>query len=166
MITKPTSITRRQALIGAGVLGGGAVAGALAVRGVAAASDDHGFEGTWLVHVVPDDGSATYAVLYLVGAEGAIAAVSDHPPSSGTTGFGAWKHTSDNQFISTFEQFIFAANGQAVGILRVRTIGSVDAATGGLSGRASIDLQPAGSNGFIPQGPTHFTGRRISAVAP
>jgi hypothetical protein len=35
-----------------------------------------------------------------------------------------------------------------------------------LSGRASIDFQPAGSPNFIPQGPTHFTGSRIKVLAP
>ena len=59
------SLSRRAALIGAGV-GGGALAAVLTAPGVAAAAESQGFEGAWLVHVVPDDGSASRNVLYLV----------------------------------------------------------------------------------------------------
>jgi hypothetical protein len=166
MVNETRKISRRQALIGAGMVSGGALAAVLATPGVAAASEDQAFEGTWLVHVVPDDGSATHNVLYLVGARGTITAVTDNPPNSISTGFGVWERTSDDQFISTFEQFAFAPNGQAVGILRIRTAGSVDPTTGELNGRASVDFQPAGSPIFIPQAPTHFSATRIGAVAP
>lgn len=159
------SLSRRAALIGAGV-GGGALAAVLTAPGVAAAAESQGFEGAWLVHVVPDDGSASYNVLYLVIKGGGIAAVSDNPPSSGSTGFGVWERTEEDQFVSTFEQFAFTPAGQPAGILRVRTLGSVDQASDQLSGRASIDFQPAGSPNFIPQGPTHFTGSRIKVLAP
>jgi hypothetical protein len=46
------SLTRRAALIGAGV-GGGALAAVLTAPGAAAAAESQGFEGAWLVHVVP-----------------------------------------------------------------------------------------------------------------
>lgn len=159
------SLSRRAALIGAGV-GGGALAAVLTAPGVAAAAESQGFEGAWLVRVVPDDGSASHNVLYLVIQGGGIAAVSDNPPSSGSTGFGVWERTEEDQFVSTFEQFAFTPAGQPVGILRIRTLGSVDRASDQLSGRASIDFQPAGSPNFIPQGPTHFTGSRIKVLAP
>jgi hypothetical protein len=159
------SLSRRAALIGAGV-GGGALAAVLTAPGAAAAAESHGIEGAWLVHVVPDDASASYHVLYLVIKGGGITAISDNPPGSLSTGFGAWERTEDNQFVSTFEQFAFTPAGQPAGILRVRTLGSVDRASDQLSGRASIDFQRAGSPNFIPQGPTHFTGSRIQVLAP
>jgi hypothetical protein len=159
------SLTRRAALIGAGV-GGGALAAVLTAPGAAAAAESQGFEGAWLVHVVPDDGSASFNVLYLVIKGGSIAAISDNPPSSGSTGFGVWKPAEDDHFVSTFEQFAFTPAGQPAGILRVRTLGSVDHASGQLSGRASLDFQPTGSPNFIPQTPTHFTGSRIQVLAP
>jgi hypothetical protein len=159
------SLSRRAALIGAGV-GGGALAAVLTAPGVAAAAESQGFEGAWLVHVVPDDGSPSHNVLYLVIKGGGIAAISDNPPSSLSTGFGAWERTEENQFVSTFEQFAFTPAGNPAGIFRVRTLGSVDRASDQLSGRASLDFQPAGSPDFIPQGPTHFTGSRIKVLAP
>src|SRR4029077_1709066 len=132
------------ALIGAGV-GGGALAAVLTAPGVAAAAESQGFEGAWLVHVVPDDGSASRNVLYLVIKGGGITAISDNPPSSLSTGFGAWERTAENQFVSTFEQFAFTPAGQPAGILRGRTLGSVGQASNKLSGRSNIQLQAAGS---------------------
>ena len=159
-------LTRREALAGgAGLLGGGALA-ALMTAPAVAADESNGVEGAWLVHVVPDDGSPSHNVIYLVIKGGGIGAVSDNPPASGSTGFGAWKGTSDNQFVSTFEQFAFTPSGVPAGILRVRTLGSINEATDQLTGRATIDFQPTGSPNFFPAGTTQFTGTRINAVAP
>jgi hypothetical protein len=159
-------LNRREALAGgAGLLGGGALA-ALMTAPAVAADDSNGFEGAWLVHVVPDDGSPSANVLYLVIRGGGIAAISDNPPSSGSTGFGAWRGAADNQFVSTFEQFAFTPAGTPAGILRVRTLGSIDQATDQLTGRATLDFQPPGIPNFFPAGTTHFTGTRIKVVAP
>jgi hypothetical protein len=159
-------LNRREALAGgAGLLGGGALAALLTAPAVAA-DESNGVEGAWLVHVVPDDGSASHNVLYLVIKGGGIVAISDNPPTSGSTGFGAWQGATDNQFVSTFEQFAFTPGGAPAGILRVRTQGSVDKATDQLTGRATIDFQPTGSPSFFPAGTTHFTGTRINVVAP
>jgi len=159
-------LNRREALAGgAGLLGGGALAALMAVPAVAADGSNSvaSVEGAWLVHVVFDDGSASHNVLYLVIKGGGIAAISDNPPTSGSTGFGAWKATADNQFVSTFEQFIFAPDGSPAGILRIRTLGSIDEGTGQLTGRATVDFP---GSPFIPPSATHFTGTRIKVVAP
>jgi hypothetical protein len=159
-------LNRRQALAGgAGLLGGGALA-ALMTAPAVAADESNGFEGAWLVHVVPDDKSPSHNVLYLVIKGGGIGAISDNPPTTGSTGFGAWHGTEDNQFVSTFEQFAFTPAGLPAGILRVRTLGSIDEATDQLTGRATIDFQPTGSPNFFPAGTTTFTGTRINVVAP
>jgi hypothetical protein len=159
-------LNRREALAGgAGLLGGGALA-ALMTAPAVAADESNGFEGAWLVHVVPDDSSPSYNVLYLVIQGGGISAISDHPPTTGSTGFGAWRGIADHQFVSTFELFAFTPAGAPAGILRVRTLGSIDKATDQLTGRATIDFQPTGSPSFFPAGTTHFTGTRISVVAP
>lgn len=159
-------LSRRQALAGAGLMGGGALAALMTTPAVAANEGQAGFEGAWLVHVIPDDNSATHNVLYLVTHGGGVAAVADYPPTGGSTGFGSWQRTEDNKFISTFEQFQFAPNGQPTGILRVRTVASLDQATDQLMGRATIDFQPSDSTNFYPAGTTHFTGARIKPVAP
>lgn len=157
-------LNRREALIGAGLVGGGSLAAFLLSPTVGEASDTESAEGVWLVHVVPDDGSAAHNVLYLVAQGGAIAAVSDNPPSSGTTGFGVWGTTSDRRLVSTFEQFEFTPSGDPAGILRVRTLGSVDQLSDELSGTATLDFQPAGSSTFLPAGTTRFTGTRIKVL--
>jgi hypothetical protein len=165
---------RREALAGgAGLLGGGALAALITAPVVAADGSNSvaSVEGAWLVHVVPDEGSpdpSPYNVLYLVIKSGGIAAVSDHPPTTGSTGFGAWKATADNQFVSTFELFVFPPAGAPAGILRVRTLGSIDKATDQLTGRATVDFKPtvSPSPDFFPAGTTHFTGTRIKALAP
>jgi hypothetical protein len=160
-------LNRREALAGgAGLLGGGALA-ALMTAPAVAADDSDGFEGAWLVRVVPDDPtSRSFNVLYLATKGGGIGAISDNPPTSGSTGFGAWRGTADNQFVSTFEQFAFTPAGMPAGILRVRTRGSIDKATDQLTGRATLDFQPTGSQDFFPAGTTTFTGTRINVVAP
>lgn len=159
-------LNRREVLAGgAGLLGGGALA-ALMTAPAVAADDSNGFEGAWLVHVVPDGPGPSFKVLYLVARGGSVGAVSDNPPASGSTGFGSWQRTEDNKFISTFEQFQFASNGQPTGILRVRTVASLDEATDQLIGRATLDFQPPNSTNFYPAGTTHFTGARIKPVAP
>jgi hypothetical protein len=159
-------LNRRELLVGAGIAGGGGLAALLAAQGVGASTASHGVEGAWLIHVVPDDGSASFNVLYLVAQGGSIAAISDNPPTSGSTGFGAWEHTGDGDVISTFESFAFTPSGGRAGMLRVRTLGSVDQSTDQLIGRASLDFQPAGGSVFFPAGTTHFTGSRIKALAP
>jgi hypothetical protein len=97
---------------------------------------------------------------------GRIAAISDHPPTTGSTGFGAWQGTADNQFVSTFEQFAFTPAGLPAGILRVRTQASIDKATDRMTGHAAIDFQPTGSQNFIFSSTTTSTSKRIIAVAP
>jgi hypothetical protein len=151
-------LNRREALAGgAGLLGGGALA-ALMTAPAVAADQSNGFEGAWLVNIQPDD----FNVLYLVIRGGGIAAVSDHDPTTGSTGFGAWQDAADNQFVSTFELFAFGP----AGILRVRTLGSIDKATGKLKGHAKIDFQLIGSTTFFPPRATTFTGTRIKVVSP
>src|ERR1700730_1806578 len=105
--------------------------------GAAAADTERaGAEGAWLV-VAKDDVTGTLTqVLYLVTKGGGVAAVSDSPSRTGSTGFGAWERTGDNQFRSTFEQFAFDASGNVTGILRVRTVATVDRTTDRMSGRA------------------------------
>ena len=159
-------LNRREALLGAGLVGAGALAALTPGAAAADSGESAGFEGAWLVTVTPDDSTqAPHRVLYLVIKGGGIAAVSDNPPSSGSTGFGAWQRTADDQFLSTFEQFAFTQSGQPAGILRIRTLGTIDQATDRLTGRANIDFQPSGSPGFFPAGTTHFAGSRIVALA-
>ncbi len=152
-------LNRRELLAGgAGLLGGGALA-ALMTAPAVAAHESNGFEGAWLVNVKLESGYS-FNVLYLVIKGGGIAAVSDNPPATGSTGFGAWQDAEDNQFVSTFELFDFPA-GAPARIQRVRTLGSIDKATGHLTGTATVDFQPPG-----PIFKTTFDGTRIKVEKP
>ena len=165
MTTAERRLNRREALLGAGLVGAGALA-ILTPVAAAAESGESGFEGAWLVTVTPDTATtpAPHRVLFLTTKGGGVAAVADNPPSSGSTGFGAWQRTADGQFLATFELFTFTPLGQSTGILRLRTLATLDEETDGLTGRANIDFQP-NEGPFIPAGTTHFTGTRIKPVA-
>jgi hypothetical protein len=156
-------LNRRQALLGAGLVGGGALAALITAPAVAAKENGAtGLEGAWHVYVVPDDGSASHQVLILYAIGGGVAAISDNPPSTDSTGFGAWQRTGDNQFLNTFELFTFNASGQSAGILRIRALSTLDKTGNHMSGRAHIDIQQAGT--FVTVQATHFTGNRIHAL--
>ncbi len=159
-------LNRRQALLGVGVVSAGALA-ALMPAGVLAADDEsRGLEGAWLVTITPDHGTAApHQVLTLYTKGGGVAAISDNAPNTGSTGFGAWERTGEDQYLNTFELFAFNASGQLAGILRIRAHSTIKPQTRDhMIGQAHIDFQPNGSPTFFPAGSTHFTGSRIRAL--
>jgi len=160
-------LDRRQALMGAGLIGAGAVA-ALLPAGAAAADDEGkraaGLQGAWLEHVVPDDGSPTHDVLNLYTQGGGVVGISNSAPNTGSTLMGAWKQVAAHQYEITFEGFIFSPSGDYVGNLRIRALANYDRATDQIGGPARVEFQPAGSPVFLPPQKTHFTGKRIVAL--
>jgi hypothetical protein len=159
-----SGLSRRQAFSVAALAGAGTLTAMMPVGAAAAESERGRPEGAWLV-VAKDILSGTLTeVLYLVIKGGGVSAVSDSPARTGSTGFGAWEPAGNDQFRSTFEQFSFDASGQVTGILRVRTVATVDPNTDGMSGRALVEFQPHGSPQFIPVSRTTFTGTRIKVL--
>jgi hypothetical protein len=157
---------RRDALVGgAGLVGGGALAVLTAMPALAASDTATGLEGAWLVDVTPDTGTiAPHQVLTLYTKGGGVAAISDNAPNSGSTGFGAWQRAGDNKYLQIFELFTFDTAGQFAGILRIRSVSSLDETRDNMTGQAHIDFQPPGSPTFVPAGTTHFTASRIKVI--
>lgn len=167
MAIEERRLDRRQALMGAGLLGAGAVA-ALLPAGAAAADEEGehpaGLEGAWLEQVIFDDGSSPHQVLSLYTRGGGVVGDSNFPPNSGSTGIGAWKQVAARQYEITFQSFAFAPSGQHVGMLRIRALATYNRTTDEISGPARVEFQPAGSPVFLPPQHTHFTGKRIVAL--
>jgi hypothetical protein len=159
-------LNRREALMGgAGLVGGGALAALTAMPALAESEGSTGLEGAWLVDVTPDTGTiAPHQVLTLYTKGGGVAAISDNSPNSGSTGFGAWQSAGENKFLQIFELFTFDTAGQFAGILRIRSVSSIDETRDNMTGQAHIDFQPPGAPTFFPAGTTHFTASRIKVI--
>src|ERR1700680_1052498 len=159
-------LNRREALVGgAGLVGGGALAALAAMPALAASDAPTGLEGAWLVNVTPHSRTiAPPQVLTLYTKDGGVAAVSDNAPNSGSTGFGVWQSAGDDKFLEVFELFTFDSNQQFAGILRIRSVSSVDETGDNMTGKANIDFQPPGSPTFVFTGTTHFTPSRIKVI--
>jgi hypothetical protein len=157
-------LSRRQAIVGAGLVGGGALAAIMAAPAVAADEGQNGLEGSWLLKIVNDNGSPSNQVLILDSTGGGVAAVSDNSPASGSTGFGAWQKSGENQYLETFELFSFDASGKLAGILRIRAQSALDETGDQRGGRARLELRPVGAPDFFTVGTTHFSGSRIKPL--
>jgi hypothetical protein len=156
---------RREALVGgAGLVGGGALAALTAMPALAGSEAATGLEGAWLVDVTPATGTiAPHQVLTLYTKGGGVAAISDNAPNSGSTGFGVWQSAGEDKFLQIFELFTFDTTGQFQGILRIRSVSSLDETGDNMTGMAHIDFQPPGST-FGPAGTTNFTASRIKVI--
>jgi hypothetical protein len=157
-------LNRRQALVGAGLMGGGALAAILSAPTAAAGEGATGLEGAWLLKITNDNDGSTNLVMTLDTRGGGVAGVSNNAPSSGPPGFGAWVSTGDNEFNETFDLFQFSPSGGFTGTLRVRAQSSIDHTGDHRSGRARLEFQPNGAPDFFTVGTTHFTGSRIKTL--
>jgi hypothetical protein len=160
-------IDRRRALMGAGLVGAGALTALLPVSAIAA--DEEGtdlanpIEGAWLGDVKPDPAShqTPFRILNLYTRGGGVVGSSDQLPSTGSPGYGAWVRSGNHKFLITFELFVLVP---APGIFRVRAEATYDRQTDRISGPARFDFQPAGSPTFIPVGGSQFTAERVRAL--
>ncbi|HVH64755.1 MAG TPA: hypothetical protein VM674_01875 [Candidatus Acidoferrum sp.] len=160
-------VNRRQALLGAGIVGAGALAALMPAVADATGGESRGLEGAWLIQVTPDPGTVAplpHQVLALYTKGGGVVITSSNPPNGGSPGLGAWERIGDHQYREIFETFQFDAAGTMVGLLQIRTETTVDEAGDHQVGRAHIFFQPAGSSSFFPAGTTHYSGRRIEVL--
>ena len=165
MLLPDRRLKRREALLGAGVIGAGALATLMPAAPAAAESESRGLEGAWLIQVTPEGGTlAPHRVLALRTKGGGVVITSSNPPNSVSPGLGAWERTGDHQYREIFDSITFDSSGQMTGLLQVRTETTVDEAGDHQTGRAHIFFQPAGTSGFIPAGTTHFVGTRIGVL--
>lgn len=158
-------LNRREALLGAGVVSAGVLAGMMPAAAVAADDESRGLEGAWLIQVTPEGGTvAPHQVLALHTKGGGVVITSSNPPNSVSPGLGAWERTGDHQYREIFDSITFDSSGQMTGLLQVRTETTVDEAGDHQTGRARIFFQPVGTSGFIPVGTTHYVGSRIGVL--
>lgn len=162
-------LTRREALIGSGLVGAGALAALVSGCGAspataAASSGDSavGLAGTWLEDVTLGDGSSHQAIA-LYTKDGGIASIPSLPANAFSAGFGAWVRMNDGYLVTT-ELFVFDSSGAATGILRIRSQITVDQTGDRASGQARFEMQPAGKTGFVAGGSARFTASRIKPV--
>ena len=163
-------LNRRQALLGAGIVGAGALATLMPACGAAAAvtadsgsSGSNGLEGAWLEKVTPDDGHPPHQLLTLYTKDGGAIATPTFPSSQVSSGYGAWTRSGD-RYLSTLELFSFSPSGQLAGLLRIRSLATVDQTGDQMSGQAKLEFQADGSSTFDPAGIAHFTASRIKAL--
>jgi hypothetical protein len=165
MLLADGRLNRREALLGAGVVGAGALVGLMPAAAAAAESESRGLEGAWLIQVTPEGGTlAPHQVLALYTKGGGVISTSSSPPNSGSPGLGAWERIGENQYREIFETFTFDSSGQVSGLLQIRTESTVDDSGDHQTGRAHIYFQPAGTSSLFPAGSTHYVGSRISVL--
>lgn len=163
-------LNRRQALLGAGIVGAGTLATLIPACGAAAAvtadsgsNGSSGLDGAWLEKVTPDDGHPPHQLLALYTKDGGAVETPTFPSSQFSSGYGAWTRSGD-KYLITFELFSFNASGQLAGVLRIRSVATVDQTRDQMSGQARLEFQPDGSSSFVPAGTAHFVGSRIKAL--
>ena len=170
MITAARRLNRREALMGAGLFGAGALAALMPACGAAAAGTTNcgpggsrGLEGTWMQKVAPDDGNASHQLLALYTKDGGAVETPTLPSSDFSDGYGAWIRSGD-KYLITFELFAFNPSGQLTGVLRVRSLAAIDQKGDHMSGQSQLEFQAVGRSSFDFSSTAHFAGTRIKPL--
>ena len=160
------TVNRRQALIGTGLVGAGALAALMAGCGTgsaqATASSSATLEGTWRLDVTLDDGTK-HQSLMLFTKDGGVGAAATLSSDSFANGFGVWTQ-SGGQYLVTFEAFI-VASGTDGGSLRIRAVPTIAGSGDQLTAQVKFDVQPPGASSFTPGGGATWAGTRIKPLA-
>lgn len=162
-------LNRREALMGTGLVGAGALAamlsGCTGTSANAAGSSSSTLEGAWLQEVTFDDGSPSVQSLTLYTSDGGVVMASTLAPGLFSPGLGAWKSIGNNQYQITFELFGFDASGNVAGVWRARSLATIDHAKDQMSARSSLEFQASGGGSFSSRGTQQITGSRIKPLA-
>lgn len=160
-------LNRREALMGTGLVGAGALAALVSGCGggstAAANSPSSGLEGAWLEEISLDDGQRHQALI-LCTKDGGVGVTASLPPTLFGSGFGVWTRTGDHQYLITFEAFVFNASGQLDFLLRVRASPTIDQTGDHMTARVHFDVQPAGGSSLTGGGGGNWTGSRIKPL--
>jgi hypothetical protein len=116
-----SSVSRRSVLkLGGWLAAVAALLGAWTPRASASGSRAQGqvLEGSWILDILVAAGQRRTTLLTFTPEGGVVTTGSDHPTRS--PGFGAWMRTGDRQFVATWRQLLFDANGAYVGQLKNR----------------------------------------------
>jgi hypothetical protein len=159
-------INRREALMGSGLVGAGALAVLMVGCGTGsaqgAASPSTALEGTWRVDVTLDDGTK-HQGLILCTKDGGVGVSATLAADSFANGFGVWTR-SGSQYLITFEALVVAF-GAFGGSLRVRAMPIISQSGDQLTARVKFDVQPPGASSFSSGGGATWTGSRIKPLA-
>jgi hypothetical protein len=159
-------INRREALMGSGLVGVGALAVLVAGCGTSSAQDAASasttLEGAWHVEVTLDDGTKHQALL-LCTKDGGVSVSATLASDSFANGYGVWTQ-SGNQYLITFEALV-VASGAFDGSLRIRAVPAVGQSGDQLTAQVKFEVQRPGSSSFTPGGGASWTGSRIKPLA-
>lgn len=159
-------IARREALMGSGLVGAGALAVLMAGCGSGSAqgatSESTALEGTWSLDVTLDD-STKHQALILCTKDGVVGVSATLASDSFANGFGVWTR-SGGQYLITFEVLV-VASGLFGGSLRVRAMPDISQSRDQLTAKVKFDVQPPGASGFMTGGGATWTGSRIKPLA-
>jgi hypothetical protein len=158
-------VNRREALIGSGLVGAGALATLMAGCGTSSAqgagNTSATLEGTWRIDVTVDDGTK-HQGLILCTKDGGVGASATLTSDSFANGFGVWTR-SGSQFLITFEALVIAS-GAFAGSLRIRAMPTIGGSGDELTAQVKFDVQPPGASSFTPGGGATWTGSRIKPL--
>jgi hypothetical protein len=169
MIGIPRQLNRREALIGTGLVGAGALAAMLSGCGASGADaqmtagQSQALQGTWRVAVTVDDGSHHDALMNCA-ADGGVATVASLPPSMFAGGFGAWSRSGAN-YLLTFQAYLWSGSGGLDMLLRIHGLVTIDQSGDGLAANVKYDVAPNTTSSFKPGGTATWTGSRIKPLA-
>jgi hypothetical protein len=159
-------VNRREALMGSGLVGAGALAALMAGCGTGSAqgatSASTALEGTWRIDVTLDDGTK-HQGLILCTKDGGVGVSAALAADSFANGFGVWTR-SGSQYLITFEALVIAS-GAFGGGLRVRAMATIGQSGDQLTAQVKFDVQPPGASSFSTGGGATWTGIRIKPLA-
>jgi hypothetical protein len=159
-------VNRREALMGSGLVGVGALAVLVAGCGTGsaqdAASESATLEGTWRVDVTLDDGTKHQALI-LCTKDGGVGVSATLASDSFANGYGVWTR-SGNQYLITFEALV-VASGAFGGSLRIRAVPTIGQSGDQLTAQVKFEVQQPGASSFTTGGGASWTGSRIKPLA-
>jgi hypothetical protein len=159
-------VNRREALMGSGLVGAGAVAVLMAGCGTGSAQGVTGastaLEGTWRLDITLDDGTK-HQGLILCTKDGGVGVSATLAADSFANGFGVWTR-SGSQYLITFEALV-VASGAFGGSLRVRAMPTIGQSGDQLTAQVKFDVQAPGASSFTTGGGATWTGSRIKPLA-
>ncbi len=159
-------VNRREALVGTGLVGAGALAALIAACGTNAAQDTANtgptaLEGTWRLDVTLDDGTKHQALI-LCTKDGGVGVSATLASDSFATGYGAWTR-SGSQYLITFEAYVVTA-GAFGGSLRIRAVPAINQSGDQLTAQVKFEVQAPGSSSFAAGGSAMWAGSRIKPL--
>src|SRR5437016_3703072 len=148
---------RRRVLRQAGVVGGVAAFGAMAIAPSARADEDGKSEslvGGWIGTTNARPPFGPFRALYTFARAGGMVTSSSidlSPRSLSTPGYGTWTKTGQRMFAFTFNAFVFDQQGNPAGTVEARTTVTLNQAGDTFSGPFKFDV-------IAPNGAIVFSG--------